>query len=61
MSMKTMTQKAKLNAIHLEQTGLHITRYYANKEATNGDFAVKVDGGYTTMSYTDYQTWINQK
>jgi len=59
--MKTMTQKAKLNAAHLDQTGLHITRYYANKEATNGDFAVKVDGGYTTMSYTDYQTWINQK
>ena len=59
--MKTMTQKAKLNAIHLEQTGLHATRYFANKSATNGDFAVKVDGGFTAMSYTDYQTWINQR
>lgn len=44
-----------------EKTGLYINRYYANKAKSGGEVAVKVDGGYTLMSYSNYQTWRKQK
>lgn len=43
------------------------TRYKANKEKKNSkwystsDVTVKVDGGYTIMAPSQYNTWRNQK
>ena len=56
-----MTKPEKENNKYYEATGFHTTRYFAQKAATNGDVAVKVDHGYTTMPYSNYQIWINQK
>lgn len=41
-------------------TGLYTTRYYARKAATGADIVVKVCGGYTIMTATDYKIWRNQ-
>lgn len=42
-------------------TGLYITRYYARKAATGADVVVKVCGGYTIMTATDYNVWRKQR
>ena len=44
-----------------EMTGLYTTRYYAKKDALGDEVVVKVDGGYTIMTASDYQIWKNQK
>lgn len=41
--------------------GLYITRYYARKAATGTDVIVKVCGGYTIMTATDYNIWRKQR
>ena len=44
-----------------ERTGLYTSRYYANKEKSGDEKIVKVAGGYTIMSYSEYNVWKNQK
>ena len=44
-----------------EMTGLYTARYYAKKVATGDEVVVKVDGGYTVMTASEYQIWKNQK
>lgn len=50
-----------MNKGYDETTGLYTTRYYAKKVATGNDVVVKVDGGYTIMTASEYQIWKNQK
>lgn len=40
---------------------IYETRYKAKKAATGDDVVVKVEGGYTVMSASDYQIWKKQK
>lgn len=40
---------------------IYETRYKAKKAATGDDVVVKVEGGYTVMSASDYQVWKRQK
>lgn len=42
-------------------TGLYTSRYYAHKAATSTDVVVKVCGGYTIMTATDYNIWCKQR
>lgn len=42
-------------------TGLYTTRYYARKAATGADVVVKVCGGYTIMTATNYNVWRRQR
>ena len=42
-------------------TGLFKTRYYAKKAASGDEVVVKVCGGYTIMTATQYNTWKKQK
>lgn len=42
-------------------TGLYTTRYYAHKAATSADVVVKVCGGYTIMTATNYNIWRKQR
>ena len=42
-------------------TGLYTTRYYASKAANGEDVVVKVFGGYTIMTATDYNIWRRQR
>lgn len=44
-----------------ERTGLYKTRYYANKAKSGDEVAVKVEGGYKLMSYSDYHIWRKQQ
>lgn len=40
---------------------IYNTRYQAKKNATSEEKVVKVDGGYTIMSYDEYRRWKGQK
>lgn len=40
---------------------IYETRYKAKKAATSDDVVVKIEGGYTVMSASDYQIWKMQK
>lgn len=40
---------------------IYETRYKAKKAATGDDVVVKVEGGYTVRSASDYQVWKRQK
>ncbi len=41
---------------------IYPTRYQAEKSRRKGEeIVVKVCGGYTVMTYTDYQIWKAQK
>ena len=42
-------------------TGLYTTRYYARKACTGDCIVVKVCGGYTVMTASDYNTWRQQR
>ena len=42
-------------------TGLYTSRYYAKKAALGGEVVVKVCGGYTIMTASQYNTWKAQK
>ena len=42
-------------------TGLYASHYYARKAATSAEVVVKVCGGYTIMTATDYNVWRNQR
>ena len=42
-------------------TGLYTSRYYARKAATGADVVVKVCGGYTIMSASQYNIWRAQR
>lgn len=42
-------------------TGLFTSRYYAKKCAKGDEKVVKVEGGYTIMTYADYNIWKSQK
>lgn len=42
-------------------TGLYSSRYCARKAATGADVVVKVCGGYTIMTATDYNVWRRQR
>lgn len=44
-----------------EKTGLYTSRYYAKKAASGGEVVVKVCGGYTIMSASEYRIWKKQK
>ena len=49
------------NKVYNAMTGLYTTRYYAGKAATGADVVVKVCGGYTIMTETDYSIWRKQR
>ena len=42
-------------------TGLYTTRYYARKACPGDCVVVKVCGGYTIMTTSDYNTWRKQR
>ena len=42
-------------------TGLYTTRYYARKACTSDCVVVKVCGGYTIMTATDYNVLRKQR
>ena len=44
-----------------ERLGLYTSRYYAQKAACGHDVVIKVCGGYTIMSASNYQIWKKQK
>lgn len=44
-----------------ERTGVYTSRYYANKAKHGGEVVVKVCGGYSIMTATNYQVWKKQK
>ena len=44
-----------------EMTGLYTSRYYAKKAALGGEVVVKVCGGYTIMTASQYNISKNQK
>lgn len=50
-----------MNKGYNEGTGLYISRYYARKDARYNEVVVKVDGGYTIKTISDYKVWRNQK
>ena len=40
-----------------EMTGLYTSRYYAKTQARGDEVVVKVCGGYTIMSASQYNVW----
>ena len=44
-----------------EMTGLYTSRYYAKKAAKGDEVVVKVCGGYTIMTASQYNIWKKQK
>lgn len=42
-------------------TGLYTTRYYARKACPGDCVVVKVCGGYTIMTETNYNIWRKQR
>ena len=42
-------------------TGLYTTRYYARKACTGDRVVVKVCGGYTIMTASNYNVWRSQR
>ena len=40
---------------------IYPTRYQAKKNATSEEKVVKVDGGYTVMTYDEYRIFKGQK
>ena len=51
----------KNNKGYDEKTGLYTSRYYAKKAATGDKVVVKVCGGYTIMTASQYNGWKKQK
>lgn len=40
---------------------IYTTRYQARKVRRSDEITVKVCGGYTNMTYSDYYTWRHQR
>ena len=50
-----------MNKGYDEMTGLYTSRYYAKKAAKGDEVVVKVCGGYTIMTASQYNVWKKQK
>lgn len=51
---------ANINKGFDTMTGLYITRYYARKACAGDCVVVKVCGGYTIMTASNYNVWGSQ-
>lgn len=55
-------QKTERKEMEEEKMDIYKTRYQAEKDRKKGkEKVVKVDGGYTIMTYENYEIWRKQK